>query len=375
MEVRFGKPDIDDNDLRAVAKTLRGGWLTHGPATKKFEDNFAEYIGVKHAIAMNSCTSALHLAIEAQGITGEVILPSFTFVASANAIMVAGAKPVFADIELDTRNINPYDIEAKITLNTEAIMPVHFAGHPCDMREIMRIADKHGLAVIEDAAETCGGKIGERMAGSYGVGCFSFFPTKNMTTGEGGMLTTNDSALAAKVRALTGHGLVKTPHEREGAEKPWLRIAKYAGYNFRMSDILGALGVEQLKKLEHMTARRRLLVGHMCARLREVEEIVCPVEREGYRHVHQIFTIRVRDIDRDLFVSRLRGRGVSAMVHFDPPLHHMAIYPDAELPVTDYVAESIVSLPLFTTMTVDQADYVVDSVKEVVAGWEGCDRI
>jgi len=366
MKVQMGKPSISASDYEAVIATLSTGWLTHGPKTHEFEDRFAKYIGVKRAIAMNSCTSALFLAVKALGITGEVIMPSFTFVATANAVVTAGATPVFADIEGDTCNISPWDIEDKITSRTEAIMPVHFAGHPCEMGEIMEIAEKHALAVIEDSAETLGGEYHWQKAGSFGIGCFSFFPTKAMTTGEGGMLTTNDDALADKVRALVGHGLVKTPYERESTDRPWYRIAKYPGYNFRMSEILGVLGYEQLKRLPEMNAKRRKIAAFYHGGLDDLSDIVLPTERENCAHVYQIFTIKVRPpIMRDAFVAKLRKRGVMAAVHFDPPLHHMAIFPDADLPVTDVVSERIVTLPMFPDMTDEQMRYVVGTVKDV----------
>ncbi len=367
MKVPMGKPSISALDYEAVIETLGSGWLTSGPRVAEFEEKFAEYLGVKRAIAMNSCTSALFLAVKALGITGEVIMPSFTFVATANAVITAGAVPVFTDIHYDTCNMDPWIIEDKITSRTEAIMPVHFAGHSCNMDAIMEIAERHGLAVIEDSAETLGGEYEGEMAGSFGIGCFSFFPTKAMTTGEGGMLTTNDDALADKVRALVGHGLVKTPYERESTKKPWYRVAKFPGYNFRMSDILGALGCEQLKRLPEMNAKRRKIAQYYCKELAGIEQIVLPTERENCKHVYQIFTIKVKPpIVRDAFVLRLRERGVMAAVHFDPPLHHMEIFPDADLPVTDLVSEQIVTLPMFPDMSEEQMVYVVETVREVL---------
>lgn len=368
MKIQTGKPFIEQAEINAVTEALRSGWLTAGPRVKEFENKFAGEIGTKHAIAMNSCTSALFLAVKALGIEGEVIMPSFTFVATANAVVTAGAKPVFVDVEYDTCNMDPACIEGAITGKTEAIMPVHFAGHPCEMTHIVRIAQKHNLAIIEDAAETLGGWCHAKVAGSFGIGCFSFFPTKNMTTGEGGMLTTNDDNLAAKIRALVGHGLMKTPYERESEKRPWYRQAVWPGYNFRMSDILGALGLEQLKRLPWMTCERRAWVNYMCVGLRDVEEIDLPVERKGFRHVFQMFTIKVKPpVNRDKFVLALREKGVMAMVHFDPPLHHQEIFlQDVRLPVTNKLAETIVTLPLFPGMNQEQADYVVKMVKETI---------
>src|SRR3989344_6438765 len=229
-------PDIGDEEVNSVKEVLKSGWLVHGPKTKEFEKKFAGYTGTKKAISVNSCTSALQLVIQALGLKGEIIVPSFTFVASANAIVTAGCKPVFCDIDYDTCNIDPKKIEEKITKKTSAIMVVHYAGQSCEMDKIMEIAKKHNLVVIEDSAECIGGTFYGKKAGSFGIGCFSFFPTKNMTTGEGGMITLNDEKLAEKIKALSVHGILSTTFEREKKEKPWLRAASYAGYNYRMSD-------------------------------------------------------------------------------------------------------------------------------------------
>ena len=361
-------PDIGEGDLRAVQEVVRSGWLTHGPKTEEFEERFAEYIGVKRAVAMNSCTSALFLAIKAQGITGEVILPSFTFVASANAVVTAGAIPVFADIEYDTCNIDPTSIEERITQRTEAIMVVHYGGQSCQMDRIMAIAERHGLALIEDSAETIGGEFRGRKAGSFGTGCFSFFPTKNITTGEGGMLTTDDEALADKVKALVGHGIFSDTFQREKAERPWFRAASLAGYNFRMSNILGALGVEQLKRIEQLNEARRRHAAYLSTRLADVEEIDLPVESDGCRHVYQMYTIKVKPpIDRNRFVLALREKGIGASVHFDPPAHLQPYYQErfggnADLPVTEQVAKRIVTLPMYPRLTEHELESIATAV-------------
>ena len=238
-------PNIDEKEIERVKEVLLSGWLAHGPQNKELEEEFSKYIGVKHAVALNSCTSALQLAIEAQDLKGDVIVPSFTFVASGNAIVTAGCTPVFSEIDYDTCNLDPSKIEENINEKTVGIMPVHYAGQSCKMDEIMEIAEKHDLAVIEDSAETIGGTYNGKIAGSFGTGCFSFFPTKNMTTGEGGMLTTNDEDLARTVNTFKGHGISSTTWGREKEKRPWIRAAILAGYNFRMSDVLAAIGVEQ----------------------------------------------------------------------------------------------------------------------------------
>lgn len=367
--VNLSKPYMDEKELNAVKKVLESGWLAHGPVCRQFEEVFAEYIGVKHAITLNSCTSAIHLAVQSMGIKGEVIVPSFTFSASANAVVTAGAKVTFCDIEEDTCNMDPSDFEKKITKKTEAVMPVHFAGHPCDMEAIKEIADNHGLKIIEDSAECIGGKQNGKVAGSFGdAGCFSFFPTKNITTGEGGMLTTDDDDLAEKARMLKGHGMSSTTYEREKKDKPWLRASIEAGYNFRMSDVNAAIGVEQMKKIEKMNGMRIESAG-LLTRLLKDTWLSLPAVRNGYRHVYQMYTIKLpEETNRTSFISRLREKDVQASVHFDPPVHLQPYYNRSmvSFPVTDSVYKRIVTLPMYAGMKKEDTEKVADAVKNAM---------
>lgn len=372
MNIPLCIPDVGKEELEAVKEVLDSGWLAHGPKSRKFEEDFASYIGVKKAISLNSCTSALQLAIEAKGLKGEIIVPSFTFSASANSIVTAGCKPVFCEIRPDTFNMDPDDMEKRITGKTVGIMPVHYAGMSCDMGRIMEIADKHGLTVIEDSAETLGGEFNGKKTGSFGIGCFSFFPTKNITTGEGGMITTDDEELAKKISALRGHGMFSDTWDREKATKPWFRASDMAGYNYRMCDILAAIGVVQMGKIESMNERRRRNAQRLTKGIGGIDGLAAPCEADGTKHVYQMYVLRIDAsvIPRLAFVQELKKRGIGANVHFDPPVHLQPYYRGVgtSLPVTESVAESVVTLPMYPQMTEEQVDYMIASVEEVAKG-------
>ena len=356
------RPSITSAEFEAVAEVLRSGWLTHGPKTTEFEERFADSIGVPHAVAMNSCTSALFLALVATGIRGEVILPSFTFVASANAVITAGATPVFAEVDPHTCNLDPGHVASLITPRTEAIMLVHYAGQSCAMDHFMALAARHGLLLIEDCAETIGGTFRGQMAGSFGVGCFSFFPTKNITTGEGGMLTTGDAGIAARVRTLIAHGISRT----EAPAQPWQRFASLPGYNFRLSNILAAIGVAQLARIEAMNTARRAHAAALTALLADVPGVTPPYEAAECHHVYQMYVLQTAPwIARDSLVGRLRAEGIEASVHFDPPVHRQPAHgrPDLVLPVTEALSRSVVTLPLFPDLTAAERIRIAAAVR------------
>lgn len=371
MRIPLCKPSVSDEEVGLVEDVLRSGWLAHGAKNKEFEENFAKYVGVKRAVSLNSCTSALQLAIQSHGVKGEIILPSFTFVASANSVVTSGAKPVFVDVDFDTCNIDPAKIEKAITEDTRAIMPVHFAGQSCKMKEIMEIAGKNDLIVIEDSAETLGGEYNGQKTGSFGTGCFSFYPTKNITTGEGGMVTTNDDKIAERITALRAHGITSSAFEREKKEKSWMRAASFAGYNYRLCDVLAAIGVVQLKKVDRMNELRRRHAAYLNKRL-DFEGIKIPVELKECKHVYQMYTVKLDDsLDRGKFIAELRERGVEASVHFDPPVHLQPYYKKFSskgLFVTEELSKRIVTLPMYPDLTKEELEYMVRSIEEALKG-------
>jgi perosamine synthetase len=370
--IPLGKPFTDEREMEAIREVLESGWLAHGPKCKEFEKNFADYIGTKKAISLNSCASALQLAIQASGLKGDIILPSFTFPASANAVVNAGCNPVFVDVDFESRNIEPEKIEERITKDTAGIMPVHYAGLSCDMSPIMEISGKHDILVIEDSAEAIGSEYKGKKTGSFGIGCFSFYPVKNMTTGEGGMLTSNNEELIEKVNAYRGHGVSKMTWDRERETRPWIRDTVLPGFNFRMPDILAAMGIEQLKKLDHMNELRRRSSQFLNKNL-VFDELETPKESTGYKHTYQMYTITldIKKIDRFRFISVLKDMGVSASVHFDPPVHLNTYYKSRfgckeDLPVTERLSNSIVTLSMYPGMSKHDLERIVTSVGDAL---------
>ncbi len=368
--VKLCLPDVGKEEVEKITEVINSKWLAHGSYNKEFEEKFAEYIGVKYAVTLNSCTSAIQLAIESHNITKEVILPSFTFVASANAVIKSGAKPVFVDVEYETGNINPEKIEEVITKNTQAIMPVHYAGQVCDMKRIMEIAKKNNLLVIEDSAETIGGTHYGKQAGSFSTGCFSFFPTKNIAIGEGGILTTNNEEIAKTVKALSAHGISKHTLEREKQDKNWYRDAYIPGYNYRMPHLSAAIGIVQLAKLDKMNEMRRKVAELYRKELSSLDKINLPIEKNNNKHVYQMYVIKLKDSNaekRDQLVQKLREKDIEASVHFSPPIHLQTYYKNRfnhrKLPITENLADSSITLPMYSSMFEEDSIKVVGALK------------
>ncbi|MGH7762909.1 MAG: DegT/DnrJ/EryC1/StrS family aminotransferase [Candidatus Dormibacteraceae bacterium] len=360
--IPVASPQIGAEERQAVLAVMESGQLAQGPVVEAFEREFAAWCGVAHAVAVNSGTAALHLLMLAHGIKegDEVLTSPFTFVASANAALFAGARPTFADIEMKTYCLDPSAVERALTKRTRAIMPVDLYGHPAAIDEMKAIADRHGLLLIEDACQSHGAEIGDRRAGAMGVSAtFSFYPTKNMTTGEGGMVTTDDAEIAGKVRSLRQHGATERYHH------------EMLGYNFRLTDMAAAIGRAQLAKLDEFNETRRRNAGVLTRGLAGVPGIVTPHEREGFRSVYHQYTIRVEH-DRARFRERLRELGVGTAVHYEVPVHRQPFYVSLgygsqSFPNAELAASQVVSLPVHPALTDSDLDRIIDSVRKVAA--------
>ncbi len=336
--IPISRPWIGPEEKAAVLEVLESGMLAQGPRVAAFEDAFTQLTGTRHAIATSSGTTGLHLALMAHGIGpgDEVITSPFTFIASVNTILYTGATPVFADIDEGSFNIDPKAIEAVITPRTKALMPVHLYGQPCDMDEISALARKHGLAIIEDAAQAIGATYGGRQAGAFGTGVFSLYATKNVMSGEGGMITTDDDHIADQCRLLRNHGM-RRRYEYE-----------VLGYNFRLTDVLAAIGLAQLGRMPEATERRRANARFLNA---QIESVATPAIKEGREHVWHQYTVRVPEgVDRDAAVKRLDEAGVGTGIFYPMGAnrfpHIKEVVGDVEMPVTDRVAASVISLPV-----------------------------
>jgi dTDP-4-amino-4,6-dideoxygalactose transaminase len=375
----FYRPWIDAAAVKEVVEVLESGWITRGPRTEAFEEAFGRYIGCRHAIALNSCTAGLHLALVAAGIGpgAEVITSPVTFPATANVIVHQGAAPVFVDVDERTLNLDPVKIEEKITPRTRAIIPVHFAGQPCDMDAILDLAARHDLFVIEDAAHAIEASFRDRKVGTLGdFTAFSFYATKNLTTGEGGMLTTDDTGLAEKARILSLHGISRDAWKRYDREGPlhWETLAP--GYKYNMSDIQAALGLRQLDRLEEWWQIRRSYVQLYRDALRECPDVTVLAELPGRRQAYHLLVILLRTerlaVDRDTIVAALRAENIGIGIHFRA-LHLHPFYREAfgfmpgSYPVAEWASERLLSLPLYPRMTRDDLEDVIAALKKVLA--------
>lgn len=357
--IPIAKPLLGKEEIDAVTEVLSSGMIAQGPKVEEFELAFSEYTGCKYAAAVNSGTAALHIALLANGIGkgDEVITSPFSFIATANSVLYTGAKPVFADIESDTYNIDPERIQEKITPKTRAILPVHLYGHPADMKAITEIAEDNKLIVIEDACQSHGAACLGKKVGSFGTGAFSFYPTKNMTTSEGGMLTTDDKEIAEKAQMIRAHGSkVRYLHET-------------LGFNLRMTDIAAAIGLVQLGKLGGFTATRQKNAEVLSVGLKSIPEIVPPVIKDGCTHVFHQYTIRAEK--RDQLATFLKEKEIGTGVHYPIAIHKQPVYKELgykdSLPVSERAAEEVISLPVHPALSKNDLQEIVEAIKEFYA--------
>lgn len=373
--IPFSRPWIDDTEIEAVSQVLASKWISTGTRVREFERAFAEYLGVKHAIAVSSCTAALHLSLVVTGVGNgdEVITTPYTFTATAEAIRYVGAKPVFVDIHPDTLNIDTSKIEQAITPHTKAIMPVHIAGLPCDMNALREICHAHNLVLIDDAAHAIPTEYKGQPIGTLGdLSAFSFYANKNMTTGEGGMITTNNDAFAEPLRTMRLHGIDKDAWARQSQRNIWHYDITTEGYKYNMTDIQAAMGVCQLMKLNKQHERRRKLAQIYQTELANFPQISTPVAPDNPReHAWHLYIIQLHTGNRDEFVASLRERNIECSVHYIP-LHLFQFYQEqygyrvGDFPRAEAAFERVVSLPLHPGLTKSDVRHVIDAIGETL---------
>ncbi len=381
LQVPFHRADLGEAEIQAVSDVIRSGWLTMGAKTFEFERQFAQYIGASHAVAVSSCTAALHLSLEAIGLArgDEVLVPTTTFTASAEVVTYFGARPVLVDIDAATLNIDPQDAERKITPRTKAIIPVHLAGTPCDMEELIDLADQNKLRVIEDAAHALPASYKEKRIGTISeLTAFSFYATKTVTTGEGGMITTDREELARRLQIMRLHGIARDAWKRYSAEGSWFYEVLHTGYKYNLTDLQAALGIVQLGKCDEMTSARSRIAARYTAAFQGMECVETPkipMDRTTSWHLYILrLNLDQLRIDRGRFIRELANRGVSASVHFIP-LHLQPAYQRnhnyriGDLPVAEREYQRSLSLPIFSSMREEEIEQVIWAVSEIASHW------
>ena len=379
----YALPSIGEEEIAEVADSMRSGWLTTGPKTKRFEGDLQAYIGAKHALAVNSCTAGLHIALTALGIGpgDEVIVPTLTFCSTANVVAHLGARPVLVDVEEDF-NVTPQAIESAITPRTKAIIPVHFAGQACDLDAIYAIAARHNLPIVEDAAHAIGSEYKGKKIGSDALSrngvlravAFSFYATKNMTTGEGGVITTDNDSLAERMRLLTLHGMSRDSWKRYTSTGSWFYEVVAAGYKDNMTDIEASIGIHQLRKLDGFIKTRQRYAALFDEAFKAMPELEIPIVRPDRNHIYHLYVIKLNlerlSIDRAAFIEELKARNIGTSVHFIPAHLHPFYrehfgYTKGQFPAAEAIYDRIVSLPLYPAMSEADVRDVISSVQEV----------
>lgn len=373
MFIPYGRHCIEDDDIEAVSEALRRDYIATGPGIGEFEEAFAKYIGVKYAVALSSGTAALHACCYAIGIGqgDEVITTPITFAASANCVLYCGGTPIFADINPRTYNISPEEIEKRITDKTKAIIPVHFTGQPCDMDRINAIAKKHNLYVIEDAAHATGAEYKGKKIGSISdMTIFSFHPVKHMTTCEGGMVTTNNEELYKKIKSFRAYCITKEPDLLEDKEDgPWHYEMQGLGYNYRISDVMCALGMSQLKKVDKFVKRRREIAERYNKEMKDFAHIVLPYQADGCNNSWHLYTILIKDGKRREAYQKMKDAGIGVDVHYLPvykhPYYQKNGYKEVNCPNAERVYSQILSIPIHYRLTEEEQSYVIKEIENL----------
>ncbi len=376
--IPFHKPAIGEDEIHSVVETLQSGWLTTGPKVKRFEEDFSRYLGCRHAVAVNSGTAALHLALDAIEIKegDDVIVPTMTFAATAEVVLYFKANPILVDCEPDTLNLDAKQIESVITPRTKAIIPVHFGGQPCDMTPILELAGRYNLKVIEDAAHALpASHLGSRIGTVGDITCFSFYATKTITTGEGGMATTENSEWAERMLMMSLHGISHDAWKRYTREGSWYYEILYPGFKYNLTDIAAAIGIEQLKKCDEFWEARQRIAMNYAKAFADLKEIQLPTCRNDVQHAWHLFVIQLNlerlKINRNQFLEALREKEIGTSVHFIP-LHLHPYYRDKfgykpeDFPNASTAFERTVSLPIYPKMTEGNVRDVVVAVRKLI---------
>ena len=373
MYIPYGRQTVDEDDIKAVVEVLKSDFLTTGPAIAEFEKRVADYVGAKYAVAIANGTAALHAACFAAGIGegDEVITTPITFAASSNCVLYCGGTPVFADIRPDTYNIDPDDIERKITDRTKAIIAVHFTGQPCEMEQIHEIARKHNLVVIEDGAHALGAEYKGKKVGSLSdMTTFSFHPVKHITTGEGGMIVTDNVKLYERLKLFRTHGITREEHLLKKNDGPWYYEQLDLGYNYRITDFQCALGSSQLKKLPEFLKRRKEIAKKYDEAFAECEMIQIPYQKEGCQNAWHLYIIRVKNGKRKEVFEKLREAGIGVNVHYIPvyqhPYYRKHGYAEVCCPNAEAYYNECISIPMYPALTEEEQNYVIQKILEIV---------
>lgn len=377
MQIPFHRPYITDSEINAMAESVRSGWITMGKKTQEFEDQFRKYIGANEAVAVNSCTAALHLALKCAGVkdNDEVIIPAVTHASTAEAVGYVNAKPVIVDVDRKTHLIDVFEIENKIAKRTKAIIPVHYAGQPAEMDAIIEIAEKNNLYIIEDAAHAFPSKYKNKMIGTIGnITCFSFYATKTITTGEGGMATTGNGEWAERMRLLRLHGVTRDAWTRENTVNFWEYDVTEPGFKYNPTDINSAIGIEQLKKADEMQAMRMRIAKKYNEAFRNNDSLIPYIVKKNSETSWYLYPLKLNlesiSIDRNRFLNELKTSGIYTSVHFIP-LYRLSYYKSLGYSIKDYpdsewIFERVFSLPIFPGMTDQEIDYVIDNVLDIL---------